>query len=89
MFFCMSGSCAVLNREGVRVFVIKDGMAFGEVGVLFSVKCTATVQTLAYSDLLSLSKEGLIQSMRDYPKQAERINERAQERMKQLGIQSE
>ena len=89
MFFCQRGRCAVLNQDGVQIFIIKDGMTFGEVGVFFSVKCTATIQTLEYTDLLSLSKASLIQSMRDYPKQSERINKLTQERVKQLGIHLE
>jgi len=89
MFFCVRGRCAVLDRDGKRVFLIKDGMTFGEVGVLFSVKCTATIQTLSFSDLLSLSKEGLSLSMRDYPKQAQRISALAMQRMEQLGINAE
>ena len=68
--------------------VFGDGMFFGEVAVLFSVKCTATVRTVTYCDLLSLSKEGLGDAMRDYPKAANIISSRAKERMKQLGIQT-
>ena len=88
MFFCARGDCEVLGRDNVRVFTITDGMFFGEVAVLFSVKCTATVRTVTYCDLLSLSKEALGEAMRDYPKAAQIIHVRAKDRMKQLGIQS-
>ena len=89
MFFCVHGQCEVLDKEGACVFTISDGMFFGEVGVLFSVKCTATVRTHGYSDLLSLSKDALDDAMRDYPKQAEKISLLAQQRMQQLGISAE
>ena len=74
-----SSSCALPSPLLNRVVV-------PQVGVLFSVKCTATVRTLGYCDLLSLSKEALDDAMRDYPKQAQKISTLAQERMQQLGI---
>jgi len=86
MFFCARGECEVLGSDEQRVFTITDGMFFGEVAVLFSVKCTATVRTVTYCDLLSLSKEALGDAMRDYPKAAQIIASRAEARMQQLGI---
>ena len=88
MFFCARGECEVLGPEQTRVFTITDGMFFGEVAVLFSVKCTATVRTVTYCDLLSLSKEGLKDAMKDYPKAAQIISAKAKARMNQLGIES-
>jgi len=88
MFFCARGECEVLGADEQRVFTIRDGMFFGEVAVLFSVKCTATVRTVTYCDLLSLSKEALGEAMRDYPKAAGIIAARAKDRMAQLGIES-
>ena len=88
MFFCARGECEVLGPNEQRIFTVTDGMFFGEVAVLFSVKVTATVRTSTYCDLLSLSKESLGDAMRDYPKAAQIISGRAKERMKQLGIES-
>ena len=88
MFFCARGECEVLGENEQRVFTITDGMFFGEVAVLFSVKCTATVRTVTYCDLLSLAKEALGDAMRDYPKAAQIIAMRAKVRMAQLGINS-
>jgi CRP-like cAMP-binding protein len=88
MFFCARGECEVLGEDSMRVFTITDGMFFGEVAVLFSVKCTATVRTVTYCDLLSLSKEALGDAMRDYPKAAQIISTKAKARMHQLGIES-
>jgi CRP-like cAMP-binding protein len=88
MFFCARGECEVLGANNTRVFVITDGMFFGEVAVLFSVKCTATVRTVTYCDLVSLSKEALADAMKDYPKASQIIAAKAKARMTQLGIES-
>ena len=87
MWFCARGECEVLGKDGVHVFTITDGMYFGEVAALYSVKCTATVQTVTYCDLLSLTKEALSDAMQDYPKAAEIVSLKAAERMKQIGVQ--
>ena len=59
-----------------------------QVAVLFSIKCTASVRTISYCDLLSLSKESLREAMRDYPKVGEMISEKAKARMAELGIKA-
>ena len=64
-----------------------DGMFFGEIAVLYSVKVTATVRTVSYCDLLSLSKEALSDAMHDYPKAAQIVSQKAAERTKQIGVQ--
>jgi len=88
MWFCAHGECEVLGKDSLRVFTFADGMFFGEVAVLYAVKCTATVQTITYCDLLSLSKEALSDAMRDYPKAAQFVSLKAADRMKQIGLQT-
>jgi len=88
MWFCARGECEVLGKDGVRVFTILDGMFFGEVAVLYAVKCTATVQTVTYCDLLTISKEALSDAMRDYPKAAQNVSRKAADRMRMIGLQT-
>jgi len=69
--------------------VLPEGSFFGEVALLFSVKRTRSVRSLTPCDVLSLTKRGLAEVMKDYPVEAKKIQQQAKDRMQQLQLQSE
>jgi CRP-like cAMP-binding protein len=71
MFFIASGKCEVeiLDEQGVAHLVryLRDGDYFGELGLVYNTKRTATVTTSVYSSLAEISKLDFLNLARKYP----------------------
>ena len=82
MFLILSGSVQILADGGDAnvLATINAGSFFGEVGLLFKTKRTATVRTSGKTVLLQLSATDLNRVMEKYPKVAQNLKLAAEER---------
>ncbi len=67
MFFIESGTCAVLDREGSQINVMRDGQYFGEYGVLSGQRRLSTVRSVGRSVVYRLKSEDMIGILSRHP----------------------
>ncbi|CAF1367391.1 unnamed protein product, partial [Didymodactylos carnosus] len=70
MFIIADGVLEVLNESNEVLSRLGSGDFFGEIGILNidgANRRTADVRSVGYSELFSLSKEDVLEAMRDYP----------------------
>ncbi|KAI8510529.1 Cyclic nucleotide-gated olfactory channel, partial [Branchiostoma belcheri] len=74
MYIVKQGKLAVVADDGVTTFVtLSDGSYFGEVSILNITgsktgnRRTANVRSIGYSDLFCLSKDDLLDALKEYP----------------------
>ncbi|KAJ3156341.1 anaphase-promoting complex subunit Hcn1 [Geranomyces variabilis] len=85
MFFLIKGIVKVISDDGEINFAeLRTGSYFGEIGVLFSVRRTATVTARTKCALAVLTSEDLSAKITRYPQIAEILRARANERYEQL-----
>lgn len=82
MFFVMSGIVEVVGESGEVYAELSDGSHFGEVGILFSVKRTASVRAKTDVILFKLTKQALTEVAERHPVFERRIQEEASQRYK-------
>ena len=67
MYVISSGRLAVIGKNGQRFSVLRSGDYFGEVALIYSKKRTASVQSLTFSDLNTLSYDSFQHILDEYP----------------------
>ncbi|KAI9209110.1 cyclic nucleotide-binding-like protein [Polychytrium aggregatum] len=80
MFFIMRGTVEVISTDGVAFAEMTNGQFFGEVGIILSMKRTASIRAKEESFLLKLTKDSLAKVVQLYPMMQQKINEVAEER---------
>eukprot|EP01126_Amoeba_proteus_P037025 TRINITY_DN3793_c0_g1_i9.p1 TRINITY_DN3793_c0_g1~~TRINITY_DN3793_c0_g1_i9.p1 ORF type:complete len:580 (-),score=97.96 TRINITY_DN3793_c0_g1_i9:456-2195(-) len=75
MFFLSSGQVNVINSNGQCVATIGEGEFFGEMGLVFSIPRTATIQAVTHVVARSLSKEDFNQARVKAPSIESRVQE--------------
>jgi CRP-like cAMP-binding protein len=82
MFFVVGGVAEVFNEEDGRVYAqFQPGTFFGEVGLFFQIKRTASVRcTSDVITVFKLSKEDLDDVLEQYPEIKAKIQEEANQR---------
>ncbi|CAF1021621.1 unnamed protein product, partial [Didymodactylos carnosus] len=84
MFIIADGVLEVLNESNEVLSRLGSGDFFGEIGILNidgANRRTADVRSVGYSELFSLSKEDVLEAMRDYPEAEKKLYEYAQNRL--------
>ncbi|KAI8920078.1 hypothetical protein DFJ77DRAFT_451011 [Powellomyces hirtus] len=85
MFFLIKGIVKVISDDGEINFAeLRPGSYFGEIGVLFSVKRTATVTARTKCALAVLTSEDLSSKLNRYPQISDILRARGNERYEQL-----
>ena len=67
MFFLESGTCAVLDREGAQINVMREGQYFGEYGVLSGQRRLSTVRSIGRTVVYRLKSEDMIAILSRHP----------------------
>lgn len=80
MFLVCRGQVEVLDAEENVVETLKDGDFFGEIGILTSVRRTATVRAKTPCDLFVLDKSAFSRVLQDHPQFADEITQIAKQR---------
>jgi glucose-6-phosphate 1-dehydrogenase len=88
MYIVCRGEVEVLDGEGRRLGLLRDGGFFGETGLLLSETRTASCRALTSCDLFVLDKANFHQVLRDHPQFARSILEVARQRY-QLSVVAE
>ena len=82
MYFINKGLVEVASKDRKDVYAtLKDGDFFGEIALLLKQPRNATIRSIDYCDLFSLSKESFDQVISDYPDFEKNIQQMARERM--------
>ena len=85
MFLIAHGSVDVYNSEETQVLrTLSEGDYFGEIALFQDVPRTATIKAATYCDLYSLNKQTFEATLKNYPKIAARIKQKAVSRSKNL-----
>eukprot|EP00755_Sulcionema_specki_P030500 Sspe_Gene.94510::Locus_66883_Transcript_1_1_Confidence_1.000_Length_2498::g.94510::m.94510/K04950/CNGA3; cyclic nucleotide gated channel alpha 3 len=79
MFFIAHGELNVMLDSRV-VHTLRDGAFFGEVGLLYDTRRTATIVAKTYCDLFTLKQADFRKVMAKFPEQSKGIEEIARER---------
>lgn len=74
------GSVEVIDSSGAVLTTLDEGHVFGELSLLVTKKCEATVRALTYCSLYTLEKRDFYKVLRDRPQFAERVINLARER---------
>lgn len=61
MYFLESGTCAVLDREGAQINVMREGTYFGEYGVLSGQRRLSTVRSVGRTAVYKLKSEDMME----------------------------
>ncbi len=86
MYFINKGFVEVVSKDGKEVYAtLKDGDFFGEIALLLKQPRNATIRSVEYCDLYSLSKESFDLVISNYPHFEKDIQLMAQERMNKGG----
>ncbi|KAI8925601.1 hypothetical protein BC831DRAFT_460245 [Entophlyctis helioformis] len=82
MFFIIKGSLKVISEDGEIDFgELSHGTFFGEIGILFDVKRTATVVAKTNCTLVTLTSEEVRQKLSKYPEIKQAMKNAAQGRL--------
>jgi F-box/leucine-rich repeat protein 7 len=82
MYFIMNGTIEVVGASGEVHADMGAGSFFGEVGIFFGVKRTASIRAKDNVILFKLTKQALMEVSENYPSFQRRIKEEANERYK-------
>jgi CRP-like cAMP-binding protein len=82
MFFVVRGVAEVFNEEDGQVFAqFTPGSFFGEVGLFFDIKRTASVHCITdVVDVFKLTREVLDKVLENYPEVSQKIKNEAKQR---------
>jgi voltage-gated potassium channel len=90
MYFISRGEVDVTNEDGsINYATLTSGQFFGEIALLLSTPRTATVRARVYCDLYVLDKDTFDNILQRYPRFAKDVEQLAEERRKELGLQKE
>ncbi|XP_051761494.1 cyclic nucleotide-gated cation channel alpha-4 isoform X2 [Ctenopharyngodon idella] len=96
MYIIKEGKLAVVADDGVTQFaVLGDGNFFGEISILnikgnkSGNRRTANIRSIGYSDLFSLSKEGLTETLLEYPAAKRLLEEKGRQILTKMGMLEE
>nr|XP_023022937.1 cyclic nucleotide-gated cation channel alpha-3 [Leptinotarsa decemlineata] len=87
MFIIADGILEVLSEHGKVLTTMKAGDFFGEIGILNLDglnKRTADVRSVGYSELFSLSREDVLNAMKDYPEAQEILQALGRKRLMEV-----
>lgn len=93
MYIVKRGKLQVVSEDGKTVFVtLSDGAVFGEVSILNIAgnttgnRRTASVRSMGYSDLFSLSKNNLWNALEEYPDAKKLLSDRGKQILRKDGL---
>ncbi|XP_051998906.1 cyclic nucleotide-gated cation channel alpha-4 [Xyrauchen texanus] len=96
MYIIKEGKLAVVADDGVTQFaVLGDGNFFGEISILnikgnkSGNRRTANIRSIGYSDLFSLSKEGLTETLLEFPAAKRLLEEKGRQILTKMGMLDE
>lgn len=90
MYFISRGEVDVTNEDGSTTYAtLTSGQFFGEIALLLSMPRTATVKARVYCDLYVLDKDTFDNILQRYPSFARNVEQLADERRKELGLERE
>lgn len=96
MYIIKEGKLAVVADDGVTQFaVLGDGNFFGEISILnikgnkSGNRRTANIRSIGYSDLFSLSKEDLTETLIEYPAAKRLLEEKGRQILTKMGMLEE
>ncbi|KAG1961336.1 cyclic nucleotide-gated cation channel alpha-4 [Pimephales promelas] len=96
MYIIKEGKLAVVADDGVTQFaVLGDGNFFGEISILnikgnkSGNRRTANIRSIGYSDLFSLSKEDLTETLHEYPAAKGLLEEKGRQILTKMGMLEE
>uniref|UniRef100_A0A671LXW1 Cyclic nucleotide gated channel subunit alpha 4 n=1 Tax=Sinocyclocheilus anshuiensis TaxID=1608454 RepID=A0A671LXW1_9TELE len=96
MYIIKEGKLAVVTDDGVTQFaVLGEGNSFGEISILnikgnkSGNRRTANIRSIGYSDLFSLSKEGLTETLLEYPAAKCLLEEKGHQILTKMGMLEE
>ncbi|KAK7169243.1 hypothetical protein R3I93_005282 [Phoxinus phoxinus] len=96
MYIIKEGKLAVVADDGVTQFaVLGDGNFFGEISILnikgnkSGNRRTANIRSIGYSDLFSLSKEDLTETLHEYPAAKRLLEEKGRQILTKMGMLEE
>lgn len=87
MFIIADGILEVISETGKVLTTMKAGDFFGEIGILNLDglnKRTADVRSVGYSELFSLSREDVLNAMKDYPEAQEILQALGRKRLMEV-----
>ncbi|KAH1012083.1 hypothetical protein HUJ04_001319 [Dendroctonus ponderosae] len=91
MFIIADGILEVISETGKVLTTMKAGDFFGEIGILNLDglnKRTADVRSVGYSELFSLSREDVLNAMKDYPEAQEILQALGRKRLMEVKASS-
>ena len=68
MFFLLTGTAVVLNRDGEQLNILHEGQCFGEYAVLAQERRMSTVRSFGRTVVLRLGNEDLMEILQRHPK---------------------
>ncbi|XP_028998796.1 cyclic nucleotide-gated channel rod photoreceptor subunit alpha [Betta splendens] len=93
MYIIKEGKLAVVADDGVRQFVVlSDGSYFGEISILAikgskaGNRRTANIRSIGYSDLFCLSKDDLMEALKEYPDAKALLEEKGRQILMKDGL---
>ncbi|XP_055070837.2 cyclic nucleotide-gated channel alpha-4 [Misgurnus anguillicaudatus] len=96
MYIIKEGKLAVVADDGVTQFaVLGDGNFFGEISILnikgnkSGNRRTANIRSIGYSDLFSLSKEDLTETLLEFPAAKHLLEEKGRQILTKMGMLQE
>ncbi|XP_035681348.1 cyclic nucleotide-gated cation channel alpha-3-like isoform X1 [Branchiostoma floridae] len=96
MYIVKQGKLAVVADDGITTFVtLSDGSYFGEVSILNITgsktgnRRTANVRSIGYSDLFCLSKDDLLDALKEYPDAKNILEDRGRKILMKDGLLDE
>uniref|UniRef100_A0A8C1Z3Z7 Cyclic nucleotide gated channel subunit alpha 4 n=1 Tax=Cyprinus carpio TaxID=7962 RepID=A0A8C1Z3Z7_CYPCA len=96
MYIIKEGKLAVVADDGVTQFaVLGEGNFFGEISILnikgnkSGNRRTANIRSIGYSDLFSLSKEDLTETLLEYPAAKRLLEEKGHQILTKMGMLEE
>ncbi|XP_038059876.1 cyclic nucleotide-gated cation channel alpha-3-like [Patiria miniata] len=85
MFIITDGLLEVVRSDGEILTTLQPGDFFGEIGILnlegTANRRTADVRSVGYSELFTLSKGDVLDTLRDFPQAQEKLEEEARRRL--------
>ncbi|OAF72126.1 hypothetical protein A3Q56_00067 [Intoshia linei] len=93
MYIIKKGSLNVVSPDGETVFAtLKEGVVFGEISILNipgnknGCRRTASIKSVGYSDIFTLDKEDLWNTLKEYPEAKELLILKGTEQLKKDGL---
>lgn len=90
VFFIVKGTCEVINDDGEITFAeLNSGAYFGEIGIMFNMKRTATVLAKTNCTLVVMTGDELKSVLKNYPLAERSMQKAAHQRITELAREYE